>query len=158
MSGIDDPIQIDASVGNDYLDVELQLDPLTVTIDATLDNIQLIDVDTTTITVDAHIGIPGATGPTGPDGGLSNEVLAANPDMIIAGIITRDANGAAIEAPVIWPDGDTGTYIGIPSLDFPGAIDAYSISSSTSIYSQPAVTRDDRGAVIFRPPIEVEDV
>lgn len=154
MTSMDDPIQIDANFGEDYADVELRLDPTTIALDVSLGQTELVTVEDVTVTVDAHVGIPGVPGPTGPAGALSKETLAANPDMIIAGTIVRDGNGAAISAPVIWPDGETGTYTGIPSVDFPGAVDSYTVTSETEAYTQPPVTRDARGAVIFRPPME----
>lgn len=85
--------------------------------------------------------------------------LAANPDQLIVGAITRDANGAATSAGVVWPDGDTGTYTATNvSEEFPGAVDAYTITklaSPTITFTQPAVTRDASGAVTTRPAITV---
>lgn len=85
---------------------------------------------------------------------------AANPDSLISGAITRDANEAATSAPVIWPDGATGTYTAtIVSTAFPGAVDAYTIthvlSGTTLTYTQPAVTRDVVGGVTNRPAITI---
>jgi hypothetical protein len=84
---------------------------------------------------------------------------AANPDSLIAGVITRDANGAATSAPVVWPDGATGTYTATTvSTAFPGAVDAYTITrvgSPTLTYTQPLMTRDANGAVTNRPTIAV---
>ncbi len=37
-------------------------------------------------------------------GKVSSLQAAMNPDFLIVGTITRDANGAATSAPVIWPD------------------------------------------------------
>lgn len=85
--------------------------------------------------------------------------LALNPDLLIVGTITRDANGAATSAPVVWPDGSPGTYTATTvSTAFPGAIDAYTItygSPVTKTYTQPAVTRDASGAVTARPALVV---
>lgn len=84
--------------------------------------------------------------------------LAANPDSIIVGTVTRDSNGAATSAPVVWPDGTTGVYTGTPSADFPGAVDSYSITylgATTITYTQPTVTRNSVGAVTSRPAITV---
>ena len=85
--------------------------------------------------------------------------LAANPDLLIFGTITRDANGAATSAPVVWPNGQPGTYTAtLVSTAFPGAVDAYTItygSPVTRTYTQPAVTRDANGSVTVRPAITV---
>lgn len=81
---------------------------------------------------------------------------AANPDSLIAGVIVRDANGAATSAPVVWPDGDTGVYTATTvSTAFPGAVDAYTITKDALTYTQPAMTRDANGAVTNRPAITV---
>lgn len=90
----------------------------------------------------------------------ANTQLAASPDSMIVGAITRDANGAAISAGVIWPDGATGTYTATTvSAAFPGAVDAYTIThvlnALTLTYTQPAVTRDANGVVTNRPAITV---
>lgn len=87
-----------------------------------------------------------------------NVLIATNPDMLIAGAITRDSNGAATSAPVVWPDGVTGVYTGTPSADFPGAVDSYTITylgTPTRTYTQPTVTRNASGAVTSRPAITV---
>ena len=85
--------------------------------------------------------------------------LARNPDLLIAGTITRDSNGAATSAPVVWPDGSPGTYTATTlSTAFPGAVDAYTItygSPVTRTYTQPAVTRDASGAPTAVPAIVV---
>lgn len=86
--------------------------------------------------------------------------LALNPDMLISGTITRDANSAATSAPVTWPDGTAGTYTAdTVSTTFPGAVDAYHITYGSPVvhtYTQPAVTRDaTTGAVTQRPALVV---
>ena len=85
--------------------------------------------------------------------------LARNPDLLIAGTITRNSDGAATSAPVVWPDGSPGTYTATTlSTDFPGAVDAYTItygSPVTKTYTQSAVTRDSSGAVTAAPEIGV---
>lgn len=89
------------------------------------------------------------------------KVLAGNPDLLIAGTITRDANGAATTAPVVWPDGRPGQYTATTvSTAFPGAVDAYTITydgvDADFTYTQPAVTRDSTtGAVTARPAVTV---
>lgn len=85
------------------------------------------------------------------------KVVARDPEQLIVGTVTRNADGAATSAPVVWPDGTPGTYTADEvSEDFPGAVDAYHItygSPATKTYTQPAVTRDDDGAVISAPAI-----
>lgn len=85
---------------------------------------------------------------------------AALPDLLVAGAITRDANGAATAAPVVWPDGDTGVYKATEvSSVFPGAVDAFTITKArgevTHTYTQAKVTRDSTGAVTNRPIVTV---
>jgi hypothetical protein len=102
------------------------------------------------------IGPQGSPGP-GAAGGYAN--LARNPDVLIVGTVTRDANGAATSAPVVWPDGTPGTYTATTvSTAFPGAVDAYTItygSPVTKTYTQPTVTRDANGAAVTVPAIVV---
>jgi hypothetical protein len=81
-----------------------------------------------------------------------------NLDALIVGAITRDSNGAATSAGVVWPDGSSGTYTGTASSTFPGAVDAYTVTwvgSTTKTVTQPAVTRDSTGAVTTRPAMTV---
>lgn len=89
---------------------------------------------------------------------LSLDALASNPDALVVGAISRDANGAAISASVSWPDGATGAYTATTvSAAFPGAVDAYTVThvlaGVTTTYTQPAVTRNADGAVVTRPAI-----
>jgi hypothetical protein len=83
--------------------------------------------------------------------------LAADPDLLIVGTITRDGNGAATAADVEWPDGTEGAYTATTvSTAFPGAVDAYTVTygdPATRTFTQPAVTRDANGAVTVRPAI-----
>lgn len=87
------------------------------------------------------------------------KTLAYNPDELIVGTITRDANGVATSAPVVWPDGTVGTYTAdTVSTAFPGAVDGYHItygSPVTRTYTQPTVTRDSNGAVTARPAVVI---
>jgi hypothetical protein len=84
---------------------------------------------------------------------------AANPDVLIVGAITRDANGAATSAGVVWPDGTTGAYTAtVLNATHLGAVDAYTVTyAGTPVltYTQPAVTRDANGAVTNRPGMVV---
>lgn len=85
--------------------------------------------------------------------------LAAEPDTIVFGAITRNANGAVTTAAVIWPDNTPGTYTAtVLSTQFPGAVDAYTITYGSPVihtYTQPTVTRNTLGAVTNRPQITV---
>jgi hypothetical protein len=86
--------------------------------------------------------------------------LARIPELIIAGAVTRDSNEAALSAPVVWPDGKTGTYTADTlSTAFPGAVDGYHIThvdgAVTKTYTQPTVTRDSNGAATNVPAITI---
>lgn len=88
------------------------------------------------------------------------KLYAGMPDLLISGAITRDANGAATSASVVWPDGTVGTYTATTvSTTFPGAVDAYTVtygSPATKTVTQSAVTRDaSTGAVTNRPAMTV---
>lgn len=91
--------------------------------------------------------------------GYALKQLAANPDQLAVGAITRSASGAATGFSVAWPDGATGAFTGTESTTFPGAIDTYAIThvleGVTITYTQPALTRDTTGAVTARPAIVV---
>jgi hypothetical protein len=115
---------------------------------------------------DATIVVDGTAGnPSLRVGDLSNTYvkyrqLAKAPDTLITGAVTRDSNGAATSAPVVWPDGSPGTYTAdTVSTAFPGAVDGYHItygSPVTKTYTQPAVTRDAAtGAATSVPAIVV---
>ena len=47
-------------------------------------------------------------------------LLAYDPDALLVGAFTRDANGALTSASAVWPDGATGTFTGTPSTVAPG--------------------------------------
>lgn len=86
--------------------------------------------------------------------------LARNPDLIVTGAVTRNANGAATGAAVTWPDGTAGTYTADAlSSAFPGAVDGYHVtygSPATKTYTQPTITRDaTTGAAAVVPAIVV---
>lgn len=80
---------------------------------------------------------------------------AKDPELIIYGAITRDATEAATAAAVRWADGVIGTFVGTPSVAFPGAIDSYVLTKGAVTYTQPTMTRDAAGAIITRPEIVV---
>jgi hypothetical protein len=91
---------------------------------------------------------------------LARLAWARNPDVLIAGAVTRDSNGAATSAPVQWPDGSPGTYTAlVVSTAFPGAVDSYQItygSPVTKTYTQPTITRDAAtGAAAAVPAVTV---
>jgi hypothetical protein len=98
-----------------------------------------------------------------PVASMSEDGIAAwagNLDALIVGTITRDGNGAATSAAVVWPDGATGVYTATTvSSAFPGAVDAYTVTyvreGVTQTATQAAVTRDASGAVTARPAITV---
>lgn len=87
------------------------------------------------------------------------KALARDPDGIISGFITRDANDAVISADVMWPDGVSGTFTATTvSVAFPGAVDAYTVTYGSPVvrtYTQPLLTRNATGAVINRPEMVV---
>lgn len=85
---------------------------------------------------------------------------AGNLDALVTGVVTRDANGAAVAFAVTWPDGASGQYTATTlSTAFPGAVDAYTITYAvggvTRTITQPAVTRDSSGAVVTRPALTI---
>lgn len=55
--------------------------------------------------------------------------LARQPDLVFAGAVTRDVNGAAVSAPVVWPGGSTGAYATlVASTAFLGLVDSWKVS------------------------------
>lgn len=83
--------------------------------------------------------------------------LARNPDLIISGAVTRNANGVVTSAPVVWPDGTPGTYT-TDTIDATGAVNGYHItygSPATKTYTQPTITRDSSGAATNVPAMVV---
>jgi hypothetical protein len=73
---------------------------------------------------------------------------------------TFDVNGALTGGSVTWPDGTTGTYTALDIDDnFLDLVNSYSISYSTRLVTQPAITRDpSSGAVLARPVTTVTNV
>ena len=88
---------------------------------------------------------------------VSLKQAAKNPDLLIVGSITRDANQAVTSAEVVWPDGTPGTFTAETlSTAFPGAVDGYRItygSPVTKTFTQPAITRNSAGAATTVPQI-----
>lgn len=74
---------------------------------------------------------------------------------------TRDANGAATTASIVWPDGSTGTFTtDTASTTFPGKIDAYHVTyvngtTGTKTVTQTAVTRDANAAITAQPALTI---
>ena len=71
---------------------------------------------------------------------------------------TRNIDDAITTANVKWPDGATGVFTSTElSTDFPGAIDAYTVTyvkgDVSYTLTQPAVTRNASGAVTVQPDI-----
>jgi hypothetical protein len=80
---------------------------------------------------------------------------AMEPESIMVGDITRAPGGAIAKARVVWPDGTVGVFTATSINAQCGAIDEYTITHGRTTYTQPAVTRDDTGAVIHRPKMVV---
>lgn len=72
---------------------------------------------------------------------------------------TRDANSAIVTAAIVWPDGTAGVFTtDVASTEFPGAIDAWHATyagTPAKLITQPAVTRDENGAVTAQPTITI---
>lgn len=85
--------------------------------------------------------------------------LAANPDQMAVGAITRSATEAVTGFAVVWPDGATGVFVGTESATVPGAVDSYTLThvlgGVTTTYTQPAFTRNASGSVTNRPAMTV---
>lgn len=85
--------------------------------------------------------------------------LAANPDQMAVGAITRSATEAVTGFAVVWPDGATGVFAGTESTTVPGAVDSYTLThvlgGVTTTYTQPAFTRNASGSVTNRPAMTV---
>lgn len=101
-----------------------------------------------------------ASNPTAHSGSFVTYLqLAAEPDTLVFGTISRNANGAVTTAAVVWPDGTPGVYTAtVLSTQFLGAVDAYTITYGSPVihtYTQPTVTRNTLGAVTNRPAITV---
>ena len=84
--------------------------------------------------------------------GTDYALLARDPQALFVGTITY-TNGAPVSAVVKWPDGVDGNYAGTASVNFPGSIDAYTITHGTTTYTQPPVTRDTNGNITNQPAI-----
>ena len=83
--------------------------------------------------------------------------LAKNPDTLIAGAVTVDANNLVTSAVVAWPNGQPGTLT-ITSRDANNAVLAYNItygSPVTKTFTQPTITRNTAGAATNVPQIVV---
>lgn len=118
-------------------------------------SITLLQPTPVTIVV-STISDRGPRGPQGPEAATISYALAADPDLLVVGSLVRDPDtGAVTSAPVVWPDGDTGTYTTtVQSTLFVGKIDAYTITKGASTFTQPAVTRSPTtGLVTVRPVI-----
>ena len=84
--------------------------------------------------------------------------LARDPESLFSGYISRDSNGVATAAQVMWPDGVAGVYSATPSVQWPGATNSYTITrvgTPTITFTQPVVTRNSDGVVTTRPAITV---
>jgi hypothetical protein len=87
------------------------------------------------------------------------KALARTPEVLFAGDIKRNKQGAVTSAEVRWPDGTVGTFTAdTMSKTLPGVIDAYHITYGkpvTATYTQAAVKRNASGAITHHPQIEV---
>jgi hypothetical protein len=82
---------------------------------------------------------------------------AKNPDLLIVGSITRNADGVITAAAVVWPDGSAGTFT-TEAIDPSGAINRYRItygSPAVRTFTQPTITRNSSGAAVTVPQIVV---
>lgn len=82
---------------------------------------------------------------------------SAAPDALIATLTAfDDSTGVATAGTVRWPDGATGTYAATTD-DFgvAGYALTHAYAGVTTTYTQPAVTRNNDGAVTVRPAIVV---
>lgn len=112
----------------------------------------MIDVTRFTEPARIEVTVGQRAGPWWP--ALFFPALAAMPELIMFGTLTRNADGAITSAPLVWPDGATGTYTADTlSSTFPGAVDGYHVTYPGVTYTQPTVTRDASGLVTVRPPI-----
>lgn len=115
-----------------------------------------------------NAGPMGVAGPQGIPGDIDNSLsthlmlaLARDPELIIIGTITRDSEGLVPTAELVWPDGSPGVFtVEEYSVDFPGAVDSYSVTYLPTVgpdktYTQPVMTRDASGAVIVRPDMVI---
>jgi hypothetical protein len=83
--------------------------------------------------------------------------LAKNPDLLVTGVVSVDANNLVTTAAVVWPDNTPGTLT-ITSRDALGAVLSYNItygSPVTATYTQPTITRNASGAATNVPAIVV---
>lgn len=104
-------------------------------------------------TLDSALKLPSSQLPSSVVSSSAKQ-LAAVPDLLVAGSgITYDSNGVIASAPVVWPDGDTGTYT-TTSATTDGVL-AYTVTKGALTYTQPAMTRNSDGAVTNRPAITV---
>lgn len=83
--------------------------------------------------------------------------LARDPEALFVGAVNTDGQGAPITAAIQWPDGTSGDYIGFTTTT-PGAVDTYTltyIGDTTITFTQPPVTRDAVGNLMYRPAITI---
>ncbi len=89
-----------------------------------------------------------------PTSAQSRLAWAANPDVLVFGSITRNADGVVTSATVTWPDLVTGTYTATVNATF-GTVVSYVITYGSVTYTQPTMTLDANGYVVTRPAITV---
>lgn len=99
--------------------------------------------------------VPAEDAAPGSDAWLKRH--AANPGALLFGTLARNSDGVITSADVIWPDGTAGTYTTL-TIDATFVVNSYRItygSPALLTATQPAVTRDETGAITNRPEITI---
>ncbi|MBD8056721.1 hypothetical protein ICV35_24030 [Rhodococcus ruber] len=84
--------------------------------------------------------------------------LARVPDVILAGAVTRNADGVVTAADVVWPNGVAGVFTATSINATHKTVDAYEITYGAPpkyTFIQPTITRNGGGYATNIPPIEV---
>lgn len=87
-----------------------------------------------------------------------HKMAARNPETIIVGALTYDANKALVSAPVVWPDGVAGLLTGTPDLVHTDQLKSWAITyvgPPAHLFTQPTITFDADGDVTNLPAIVV---
>jgi len=82
--------------------------------------------------------------------------LPPEPAVLMVGTIVRNRSGVVLSAAVVWPDGDSGTYVADEIDERAGAADAYHVTYGVIQRSmQDLVSLDGSGRVTHRPATRV---
>lgn len=84
--------------------------------------------------------------------------IARVPDIILAGDVTRNADGVVTAADVVWPNGVAGTFTATTINATHKTVDSYTITygiPAQYTFVQPTITRNAGGYATNIPPIEV---